>query len=39
METALDIFRVMMREEIAAELRRMGFKGSGQSFTLPLETH
>ncbi len=39
METALDIFRVMMREEIGPELRQMGFKGSGQSFTLPSETH
>jgi hypothetical protein len=39
MDTALDIFRVMMRDEIAPELRRMGFKGSGQSFILPSETH
>jgi hypothetical protein len=39
METALDIFRLMMRGEIAPELRQMGFKGSGQSFTLPSETH
>lgn len=39
METALDIFRLVMREGIAPELRRMGFKGSGQSFTLPSETH
>ena len=39
METALDIFRLMMRDEIAPELRRMGFKGSGQSFRLPSETH
>lgn len=39
METALDIFPLMMREEIAPELRQMGFKGSGQSFTLPSETH
>src|SRR4029453_2800772 len=29
----------MMREQIAPELRRMGFKGSGQSFTLPSKTH
>jgi hypothetical protein len=39
MATALDIFRLMMRDEIAPELRRMGFKGSGQSFILPSETH
>jgi hypothetical protein len=39
MHTALDIFRLMMRDEIAPELRRMGFKGSGQSFILPSETH
>jgi Domain of unknown function (DUF4304) len=38
-ETALDIFRKMMREQIAPEPRRMGFKGSGQSFTLPSKTH
>jgi hypothetical protein len=39
MATALDIFRLMMREEIAPGIRRMGFKGSGQSFILPSETH
>jgi hypothetical protein len=39
METALDIFRLMMREEIAPGIRRMGFKGSGQSFISPSETH
>jgi hypothetical protein len=39
METALDIFWVMIREKIAPELRRMGFEGSGQSFTLPSETY
>ena len=39
MDTALDVFRLMMREEIAPELRRMGFKGSGQSFILPSEAH
>jgi Domain of unknown function (DUF4304) len=38
-ETALDIFRLMIRDEIAPELRRMGFKGSGQSFILPSEVH
>ena len=27
METALDIVRLMTREEIAPELRQMGFKG------------
>jgi Domain of unknown function (DUF4304) len=39
MATALDVFRLMMRDEIAPRLRRMGFKGSGQSFTLPSESH
>jgi hypothetical protein len=39
MTTALDVFRFMMRDEVAPELRRMGFKGSGQAFELPSETH
>ena len=39
METALDIFRLVMREQIAPDLRRMGFKGSDQLFTLPSKTH
>jgi Domain of unknown function (DUF4304) len=29
----------MMKEEIALKLRRLGFKGSGQRFELPSETH
>ena len=29
----------MMQREIAPALRELGFKGSGQSFTLPSETH
>jgi hypothetical protein len=32
MATALDIFRLIIRDEIGPSLRRMGFKGSGQSF-------
>jgi hypothetical protein len=39
MGSALDRFRTMMREHVAPELRRMGFRGSGQSFTLPSEDH
>ena len=29
----------MMREQVAPRLRMLGFKGSGQRFTLPSETH
>ena len=29
----------MLREEIAPRLRSLGFKGSGQSFSLPSESH
>lgn len=29
----------MIRDKIAPELRGMGFKGSGQSFTLPSNSH
>lgn len=29
----------MMRDEVAPRLRALGFKGSGQRFTLPSETH
>jgi hypothetical protein len=37
--TAQDVFRAMLRDDIAPALRRMGFKGSGQAFILPSETH
>ena len=30
---------MMMREDVAPALRRLGLKGSGQSYTLPSETH
>jgi hypothetical protein len=32
---AQEAFAVMMREQVAPALRQFGFKGSGQSFTLP----
>jgi hypothetical protein len=34
-DSAIETFRSMMWEGIAPELRRIGFKGSGQSFSLP----
>jgi hypothetical protein len=39
MGSALDRFRTMMRHDVAPELRRMGFRGPGQSFMLPSEDH
>jgi hypothetical protein len=38
-ESAQDTFKRMMREQIAPELRALGFKGSGQRFVLPSESH
>jgi hypothetical protein len=29
----------MIREHVAPALREMGFKGSGQNYSLPSETH
>jgi len=37
--TAQDVFRATMRDEIAPALRELGFKGSGQVYLLPSETH
>jgi hypothetical protein len=37
--TAQEMFRQMMRDEIAPALRSLGFKGSGQAYFLPSETH
>jgi hypothetical protein len=39
MPTAQEAFARMVKEEIAPGLRRMGFKGSGQRYELPSETH
>jgi hypothetical protein len=39
LETAQETFRRMMREQNAPQLRALGFKGSGQRFSLPTETH
>lgn len=37
--TAQDHFRSMVKEELAPQLRRMGFRGSGARFELPSDTH
>jgi Domain of unknown function (DUF4304) len=37
--TAQEAFRKMLKEEVAPALRRLGFKGSGQRYELPSETH
>lgn len=39
LERAQDTFKRMMQEAIAPALRELGFKGSGQSYTYPSETH
>jgi hypothetical protein len=38
-ESAQEAFRRMMSEQVAPKLRALGFKGSGQRFTLPSESH
>jgi hypothetical protein len=37
--TAQETFKRMMKEEVAPSLRRLGLRGSGQTFALPSETH
>jgi hypothetical protein len=37
--TAQQAFASMAKNEIAPQLRELGFKGSGQKFRLPSETH
>lgn len=37
--TAQEAFARMMKHEVAPALRRLGFKGSGQRYELPSETH
>ena len=37
--TAQEAFTMMVKEQIAPALRELGFKGSGQRFVLPSETH
>jgi len=39
MPTAQAVFNRMLREQVAPRLRELGFKGSGQNFSLPSETH
>jgi len=34
---AQDLFRIMLRDQVAPELRRLGFKGSGQRYDLRTE--
>ena len=36
---AQEAFTVMMREQIAPALRSLGLKGSGQSYSIPSESH
>src|SRR5947209_7169681 len=38
-ESAQETFKRMMREQVAPQLRALGFKGSGQRFTLPSDSH
>lgn len=37
--TAQDVFKAMLREHIAPEMRRAGLKGSGQKYRLDLADH
>ena len=39
MPTAQETFGSMMKEHVSPELRTLGFKGSGQAFTLPDDAH
>jgi len=39
MESAQETFKRMMREQIAPQLRALGFKGSGQRFVLTSDSH
>jgi hypothetical protein len=39
METAQETFTRMIRERVAPRLRALGFKGSGQRFTLASDSH
>jgi hypothetical protein len=36
---AQEAFKMMMREQVAPALRQLGFKGSGQAFTLPSDEY
>jgi uncharacterized protein DUF4304 len=37
--TAQEAFTKMLKQEVAPALRRLGFKGSGQRYELPSDTH
>jgi hypothetical protein len=39
MSSAQDLFKLMLRDEVAPALRASGLKGSGQRFELPSESH
>ena len=39
MTTAQGLFKVAVKEHLGPGLRDLGFKGSGQAFTMPSETH
>jgi hypothetical protein len=39
MDSALDAFKVMMRDEIGPALHSLGFRGSGQRFEMPSKSH
>jgi hypothetical protein len=39
MASAQEMFKAMLRDEVAPALRSMGFKGSGQNFALPSDSH
>jgi hypothetical protein len=39
MSTAQESFAAMLREDLAPRLRKLGFKGSGQSYSIPSDRH
>ena len=39
MSSAQEAFRAMLKEHVAPSLRALGFKGSGQNYQLPSDTH
>ena len=39
METVQEIFKALLKEDIAPRLRGQGLKGSGQNFSVPSDSH
>lgn len=39
METVQDEFKLLMKDRIAPKLRELGFKGSGQNYSLPSDAY